>query len=119
MEARFLRGRGEDQSRLGHDERLVRIFVLARSLERIAAVHDLAAQIAGLPRCAAEFFEAIEMRLKLFVRDSPILNRQIGGNCVLSVAFGEMAAQSEFGRKRPPSDAVPVRACAADTVADR
>ncbi len=119
MEAGLLRRVGEDQSRLRHDQRLVGIFVLPRAFEGIAAVDDLALQIPRLARSAAQFLEAVEMRLQLLVSDAPILDRQIGGNRVLAVAFGQMRAQVQFARQRAPGDAVPVRARPADAVAHR
>jgi hypothetical protein len=74
--------------RLRHDHRLVRIFVLARSFERVAAVLDCPAQVAGLARGAAELFEAVEMRLQLVIGDTEILDRQIGGDRVAAIALG-------------------------------
>ena len=57
-----------------------------------------AAQIAGLARRAAQFLEAVEMRLQLVIGDAEILDRQIGRDRVAAVALGQMRAQPELAR---------------------
>src|SRR5262245_16855349 len=74
-------------------QRLVGIFVLARPFEHIAAVDDLAAQVAGLAGNAGELFEAIVVRLELVVADRIIRDRQLRRNGVAAVALGDVAAQ--------------------------
>src|SRR5579871_6500870 len=49
-------------------QRRIWIFVLPRSLEYVAAINNLATQVAGLARNTAELFEFVIVRLKLVVR---------------------------------------------------
>ena len=73
MEAEFLRGLRQHQSRLRHDERLIRILVRAIAFEGIASIDNLAIQISSLAGCSAELLEAIVMGLKIIICDAPIL----------------------------------------------
>src|SRR5438445_206402 len=117
MEAELLRRRREDDPRLRHDQRFVRVIADTWTFEGIAAIDDLPAQIAGLARGAAQFLETLVIGFELVIGDAPVLDREIGGDRLLAVALLEMRAQHEFGWKIAPGDAVPMRARAADTVA--
>ena len=59
MVAEAFSGLGEHRGRNASLDRFVGIIVAARALERIAARHDPSAQIAGLPRDAAQLVEAV------------------------------------------------------------
>ena len=65
------------------DQRLVRIFVLARAFEDVAAVDLLAAQIAGLAGNAAQLLEPVVVRLELVIGYRKVLDRHLGRNGVL------------------------------------
>src|SRR5262249_37797804 len=119
MQPEALRGLGEDHPGLRHYQRLVGIVVVARTLEDVAALDLLAAQVSGLARGAAELLEAIVIRLEIVVGDAPSLDGHVFRDRGASVACGQMAAQHEFARTEPPGNAVPVRAGAADAVAER
>ncbi len=95
-------------------QRLVGIFVLARTFENIAAFHDLATQIAGLAGDAAELLETIVGRLELVVTDGKVRDRHLLRDRVLAVALREVAAQRMIGGQQPPGQPVPVRAGAAE-----
>jgi hypothetical protein len=88
-------------------ERLVGIFAAAHALERIAARHESAAQIAGFAGGAAELVKAIEVRLELVVSDAPILDRHVIGN------------DAEVRRQEAPVMTGPMQAGAADALAWR
>ena len=93
--AELLRRRREDHPRLRHDQRLVLPIADPRTFEGIASLDDLAAQIAGFARGAAQFLEPLIIGFELVIGDAPILNREIGGNGFLAVALFEMRAQQE------------------------
>src|SRR5467141_2048267 len=96
----------EERPGVGGLHRRVRVLARARSLERIAAGPDLALQIAGLAADAVEVFEAVEVRLEFFVRDTPILARAIGSELVLAIAHERAAPRLEVPRQKAPSHAV-------------
>src|SRR5262249_11545739 len=95
-------------------ERLVRIIVLPRPFEYVAAIDLLAAQIAGLAGHAEQLLEAVVIGLELVVGDREVLDRHLGGNGGLAVTASEMSARVVIGRQEAPGDAVPVRAGTAD-----
>jgi hypothetical protein len=103
-----LAGRLHDRAGHGLCQRLVRIFVLARPFEHVAAGNLLAAQVARLAGDAADLFEVIVIRFELVIADREILDCHFGGNGVLAVAHLEVAAQIVVGRHEPPCRAVPV-----------
>src|SRR5437016_7683379 len=102
------------QSRL---DRLVGIMVAARPLERIAAGDDLALEVAGLARGAAQLVEAVVERLEFLIAHRPILDRHVGRDGVRAVALGERAADAEVARQVAPIQRAPVAAGAAHALA--
>ncbi len=114
MIAEALARRLHDRAGHGLRQRLVRIFVLARPFEHVAAGDLLAAQVAGLAGDAAELLEVVVVGLELVIADREILDRHLGRNGVPAVALVQMAAQIVVGRHQPPRRAVPVRARAAE-----
>jgi len=94
-------------------KRLVGVLVLARALEDVAAVDELAAQVAGLPGNAGELLEAVVVRLELVVADGIVRDRHLRRNRVAPVALRDVAAQEMVGRRQPPGHAVPMLAGAA------
>ena len=94
----------------------IRIGPRARSFEGIAAVDDLALEVAGLSASAAEIFEAVVIRLELVIGDAPVLDRHVLGQKAGAVAFGQVGAQDEVGRQESPRLGIPVHAAAADAV---
>ena len=98
----------------GLDQRPVRILVLARPFEHVAAGDDLATQISGLAGNAAQFLEPIVVGLEFVIRDRIVLDGHLGRNRIAAVAILEMAPQIVIGRKQAPGYAVPVRARPAD-----
>ena len=97
--------------------RLVRIFVLPRSLEDVAAVDFLAAQIAGLARHAAQLVEPVVVRLELVVGDAQSWIVMSSGIDLGAVALDDVAAAEMVARQVAPVQAAPVIAGAADAVA--
>ena len=114
MVAEALRRVGHDGAGHALGQRRIGIFVLPRAFEHVAAVDDLAAQIAGLAGDAAQFFELVVIRFELVIGDRQVLDGHLGRNGVLAVALGDMAAQLVIGRQPAPSHAVPMRAGAAE-----
>src|SRR5262249_21892858 len=100
-------------------ERLVGIFAAALALERIAAGHDRAAQIASLARGATELVEAAEVRLELVIGDAPVLNRHVVRDRLPAVTRQRLALEHEVARQEAPVVAGPVHAGAADALARR
>lgn len=98
-------------------QRRRRIFRRAPAFERVATRLLLSANIAGLARSAAELFEPVVIGLKLIITDGPILNRHVSRQCVLTVAFFEMAAQLKVRRQKAPGLSVPVDPGPADAIA--
>src|SRR5262249_40881269 len=88
----------------------------ARTLERIAALLDRPAQIAGLPASAAEIFERVVVGLEVVVGDAPILNRHVFRQEGGAVTLREVRAQDEIARQEAPGLRIPVHAAAADAV---
>jgi hypothetical protein len=111
-------GLGEDQPGLRHNEGLVRIFVAAWAFKDIAAFNPLAAQIACLAGGAAQALEVVIVRLDVVIADAPVLDRHVLRDCVATIALRQMTAQDKFARQKTPSDAVPVRAGTAETIAN-
>src|SRR5260370_13918749 len=61
----------------------------------------------------------VVMGLKVVIGYAPVLDRHVLRNGISAIARGQMAAQHEFARNEAPGHAVPMRAGAAETVADR
>jgi hypothetical protein len=72
--AELVRGLLEQLAGVALLKRFVGIFAAAHALERIAARHEGAAQIAGLAGSAAKLVEAVEVGLELVVGDAPVFD---------------------------------------------
>ena len=90
----------------------------ARAFERIAALLDLAVEVSGGARCAAQIFELIVMRLEVVVGDAPILDGHVLRQELFAITLGQMRAQHEVARQKAERLGVPVQATAADAVAE-
>src|SRR5256714_2465049 len=80
MIAVVARGGREDLAREDRRERRQRIVARARRFERIAALSDLAVDVAGLAGDGGGIFEFVVVGLKLGVADAPVLDRHVGRN---------------------------------------
>src|SRR5271169_79316 len=98
MIAEAFGGGGIDQTGIARFDRRVRVVVAACAFENVAAVDLFAAQIAGLPRRAAQLVVAIVMGLKLVIADRPIRNRHIIRDRAFAVTFGDRATDAEIAR---------------------
>src|SRR5690348_11475631 len=98
-------------------QRLVGIVELALALENVAARNNLATQIAGLPRDAAQLLEPVVVRLELVIGDREVFDRHLGRDCASSVALGEMSSKLVVTRQDAPREPVPVRTGAAQACA--
>src|SRR6185437_3451866 len=76
MKPQSLGGFREQAGTVGHGQRRQRIFADPGAFEGIAALDDLALEIAGLARSTAEIFEPVETMLDLVITDAPILELQ-------------------------------------------
>ena len=103
--AELLRGLGEQRVAVALLLRRRRIGPRARALERIAAVLDLAVEIAGRARGAAQILELIVMRLEIVVGDAPILDGHVlrQENSRRNAASNASCATKSLGRKRQVS----------------
>jgi hypothetical protein len=57
--------------------------------------------------------------LEVVIGDAPVLDCHVARDRVATIAVREMSAQDEFARQKTSSDAVPVCAGAAETIANR
>src|SRR5262249_30290054 len=110
-------GLGVHQRRLGHLHRRRRILVAAWTLEYVAAVDLLAAQIAGPAGDAAQLVEPIVAGLELVIGHRPVLDRHVLGDGLGAVPVDDMAAGEMVARQVAPMLAAPVVGGAADAVA--
>nr|GEU28151.1 hypothetical protein [Tanacetum cinerariifolium] len=104
----------EQVRRVRHLLRRQRVMVGAAGLEKIAFADDLAIDAVRHARCAEHFFNKIEMRFQLFVRDAEILDGHAFGNKFLAVARFIVRAQFQLFRQHAPVLARPVQAGATD-----
>ena len=82
-----------------------RIGPRARAFERVAAVLDLALEVAGRARGAAQIFELVVVRLELVIGDAPVLDRHVLGQKARAVTLRSdaSAVMKSVGRKRQVS----------------
>ncbi len=109
--------RAEQHSALRALQRPVGIVAAAPALEGIAALLDLATEIAGLAGDAAQIFEAGVMALQLVIAHRPIGDDHVVGDHLGAIALGQMRAQLVIRRQETVGLAVPMGAHAADAVA--
>ena len=115
--ARVARGVGKHLARQNGCQRRQRIFAGARCLERVAALLDLSAEIAGLAGNRGGVFELVIIRLELGVSDSPVLDGHVLGNGLLAVTLLVVGADLEFHVGPAPGVAAPMHGGAADDLA--
>ncbi len=117
MIAELLRRFGEHHARQDRRQRRQRVFAGARRLERIAALLDLALDVAGLAGDRRGVFEPVVIGLELVVGDAPVLDRHVVGDEFLAVALLVHGADLELHVGPAPGVAAPVRARAAHALA--
>jgi hypothetical protein len=79
---------------------------------------NLALDVSGRARRAAQIFKLIVVRLKLVVGDAPVLNRHVFRQEARAVTFGQMRARQEITWQKTEGLGVPMQATAADAVAE-
>src|SRR5207249_7793675 len=79
-------GRGHLVEKSGAVERRHRVLALAHALEDVAALVDLALDVAGLARDADLVFDLVVVRLELFESQGPVLDRGTLGDARRPVA---------------------------------
>ena len=109
----------EEHGAVGRCQRRQRVLVGAPALEGVASGLDLALEVAGLARGAADLLEHVEVRLEFVVGDAEVLQVHAFGDELLAVARFIGAAQLQVGRQRAPVVAIPVHTGAADAIAQQ
>src|ERR1700680_2741449 len=89
-------------------KRRERVFIPPRPFEGVAAIDDLAVQVARLAAAADHLLGAPIVWLEIVVSHAPILHGEVFGKPCGSVFFSQMCPQSKEGRKKSPRRAVPV-----------
>jgi hypothetical protein len=86
------------------------------AFERVAAVLNLSAQIAGRSGCATQILERVVMRLELVIGDAVVLNCHVLREKRSAIAFRQVRLEHEVARQEAERLGVPVHPTAADAI---
>src|SRR5689334_14192285 len=108
MVSDLLRGFCKQQSAGRGFHRRIRIIILPRTFENIAAIDLLSTEISRLAGYAAQLVELVEPGLQLVVTDGPVLDGHIGRNGFGAVFLRDFAFDAEIGWQKAPMQSAPM-----------
>ena len=98
-------------------QRRIGVTARARRLERVAALDDAAADVAGLARNAADIFETVVKRFEVLAGKGPVADRHVRADRFFAVPADDPAAQAEIRGEQAQGAPAPGRPAPAHSLA--